>query len=233
MNCRLITSTAAIALALLSPIARADLVLSGKTTGSFESIPIVPSTATVTITNNAVTNTALFETGDPYPPSTLPTSILFQGEDFADVTSGMPIDVGLFTIHNGIDYLGSDADDAVFDLGLDLSSPSVDSFLLTKFTFDIVNTPNAPGLQPDQFGVTFNQPSPIVIDDYDVQFHVVFSPPVITVPEGGTTTRGDVYVTFTPVPEPSTYALWGAMLVGGVILYRRLGREPKGATGAA
>jgi hypothetical protein len=221
MNCRLLSliPTAAIGLAFLGSTARADLVLSGETTGSFVDMG-QPNT---TVVNNPGADTALWESGIPEPPSTLQTSILFQGQDFTDVTSGEAIDVGLFTIHNGIDELHSTADTAVFNLGLALTSPSSSDVALTTFTFDINNTPNNPSLKPDQYGVTFTEPGPEVIDGNLVQFNVVFSPPIISVGEGMTTTRGDVFVTFTPVPEPSTYALWGALLVGGIIVYRRFG----------
>jgi hypothetical protein len=223
--------TAALGLALLGTTAKADLVLSGETTGSFESAPITPSTATVTITNDSTTDTALWQSGVGDPGA--PTSILFQGEDFVDVTSGMPIDVGLFTIHNGIDELGTTADDAFFDLGLNLTTPVTESVFLTTFDFGINNTPNNPSLKPDTYSVNFTEPPPMYVDDYLVKFNVVFSPPVIAVGEGDTTTRGDVFVTFTPVPEPSTYALWGALLLGGIIAYRRLGMTPKGMREAA
>jgi hypothetical protein len=217
MNYRLLIPTAALALAMLAPTVRAELILSGETTGSFEDLG-QPNT---TVTNDSSTDTAFWESGIPFPPTTLPTSILFQGQTFVDVVSGEPIDVGLFTIHNGIDLAGSTAPAALFDLGLSLTSPVIDAFGLTTFSFNIDNTLNDPTLLPDQYSVTFNQPPLMYIDNNLVRFTVVFSPPVVTVPEGGTTTRGDVFVTFTPVPEPSTYALWGVLLVAGIVAYGR------------
>jgi hypothetical protein len=223
--------TAAMGLAILAPMAKADLSISGKTTGSFETVTIVPPTATVTIVNNSALDSALWETGVPAVGG--PTSILFQGQDFTDVTSGEAIDVGLFTIHNGIDFVGTDADDAFFDLGLDLTSPVSDTLLLTTFDFGIVNTPNMGTLVPDHYTVAFSPPPPMIIDGNLVKFAVVFAPPVLTVGEGDTITRGDVTVAFTPVPEPATYALWGALLIGGVIAYRRFGPMSRDVSGVA
>ena len=206
-------------LALLASSARADLTLSGNSTGSFDDL----SQPNTTIVNAADGTSATWTSGIPVPPTTLPTSIMFNSQTFTDVTSGQPIDVGIFQIHNGIDKVGSTATTATFNLGLNITSPNMESLPLSTFVFSIDNTINGPTLVPDQFGVTFTKPAPVVIDGNLVKFDVVFAPPSPTDPEGATVTRGDIFVSFTPVPEPSTYALWGALLVGGLIAYRRFG----------
>jgi hypothetical protein len=229
MNKRLLSliPTAAMGLALLAPSARADLTLSGNSTGSFDDL----SQPNTIVTNAADGSSALWVSGIPTPPSMEPTMIQFSSQTFTDVTSGQPIDVGLFTIHNGIDNAGSTAATAIFNLGLNITSPAFGPLALSTFTFAIDNTLNGPTMVPDQFGVTFDQPAPVVIDGNLVKFNIVFAPPTTTVPEGASVTRGDIFVTFTPVPEPSTYALWGVLLVGGLIAYRRLGMS-KGIAGA-
>jgi hypothetical protein len=218
-------------LALLGSTARADLSLSGETTGSFQSEVTTPP-VTVTITNSSPTS-AEFQTGVPSPSTTPPTSITFTGDNFSDITSGEPLDVGIFTIFNGTDLIGTDASDAFFNLGLSLTSPTTESVALTTIDFGIVNTANHGGDVPDVYTVSFVEPSPIVVGGELLKFNVVFAPPTISINEESSVTRGDVFVTFTPVPEPSTYALWGALLVGGIIVYRRFGTMSKGVAGAA
>lgn len=207
-------TAAALGLALLVPAANAQLLLSGSTTGSF----VDPSLPNTTVTNTPTT--ALFSTGIPDTGS-FQTSILFQNSTFVNAASGDPIQVGAFTITNGVTLLGSAAATATFNLGLQLTSPVATSFGLTQFVFAIDNTPNGPGGVPDSFGVSFVQPAPIWIDGTLVTFHVVYEPSETVVPEGSSIVRGDIYATFSPVPEPSTYALWGSALLIGVVAWRR------------
>lgn len=210
-------------------VAHAQLTLSGSTTGWFTDFG-QPNT---TVTNAPDGSSALFATGIPYGSSTQ-SMIKFDAQSFTDVSSGEPIHVGLFTITNGVTLLGSAASQAEFNLGLKLTSPTSENLALTAFTFNIDNTPNqgtggAGGVVPDQFGVSFSQPAPMWIDNTLVKFTVVYDPMTTTVPEGSSVVRGDVYVTFTPVPEPSTYAIGGALLLVGLVAYRRFRRTPSDA----
>lgn len=218
---------AAFGLALAGSLAHAELLLSGSTTGSF----VDPSLPNTTVVNAADGSSASFTTGIPTPPNTTPTSISFSNNTFANVSSGENIQVGLFTIHNGSDNLGSDAAHATFNLGLNLTSPVMSTMLLTPIDFAIDNTPNTAGGVPDTFAATFSQPAPMWINGYKVWFKLNFTPTDIVVPENSTVVKGDVTVYFTPVPEPATYAMFGAALLIGLVVYRRF-RGDKSLPGA-
>lgn len=217
MHCRIRSLfAAALGLALMGSLAHAQLLLSGHTTGSFTDLA-EPNT---TVSNSGDGSWASFKTGVPVEGSTQ-SVIEFNNETFTDVGSGEPIQVGLFNITNGMTEIGSGAHTAAFDLGLQLTSPTMQAVALTQITFSIDHTPNLPGSVPDTFSASFTQPNAIKIGDYLVQFHVNFDPAEFQVGENTTTQRGDVTVTFTPVPEPSTYAAWGAALLVGLVAYRR------------
>lgn len=208
---------AALGLALMGSLAHAQLALSGDTTGSFVDL----AEANTTVTNGPDGAWATFETGIPVSGS-FKSKIAFASASFTDVHSGEPIQVGLFDITNGMTKIGSGAPTAQFNLGLNLSSPTMQAVALTTITFHIDHTVNLPGAGiPDIFAVSFNQPAPQVIAGYLVQFHVNFEPTIFQVAENATVQRGDVTVTFTPVPEPATYAAWGAALLVGLVAFRR------------
>lgn len=208
---------AALGLALTGSLAHAQLQLSGHTTGSFDDL----AEANTTVSNGAGGTWATFATGIPVSGSTQ-SKIEFVNGTFTDVASGDPIQVGLFTITNGMTEIGSGAPTARFNLGLQLSSPTFDAVALSTITFHIDHTPNLPASNPDLFAVTFDQPSLQKIGNYLVQFHVNFSPTEFPVEENTSVQRGDVTVTFVPVPEPATYAMWGAALLVGLVAYRRI-----------
>ena len=83
-----------------------------------------------------------------------------------------------------------------------------------------MNLPNT-GI-PDTFAVSFAQPAPLLIQDFLVQFHVNVDPLEFQIAENATIQKGDITVTFTPVPEPSTYAAWGVALLVGFVAFRRV-----------
>jgi hypothetical protein len=208
---------AALGLTLTASLAQAQLSLSGHTTGWFDD-PGLPNT---TVINGAGGSSASFTTGVPYAPNTIPTSIKFANNTFAGVNSGDTIQLGVFTIHNGSDLLGTDASNANFHFGLQLTAPLAQTINLGPINFAIDNTPNGPGGVPDTFVVSFVQPAMQIIDNHKVWFHINFTPLALVIPENTTMVKGDVTVTFQPVPEPSTYALWGAALLVGLVGYRR------------
>ncbi|ACB77622.1 choice-of-anchor K domain-containing protein [Opitutus terrae] len=210
------TSALALGLVLTAAAANAQLLLSGHTTGSFQDL----SEANTTVTNAGDGSSATFQTGIATTGSTQ-SRIEFQNATFSDVGSGEPIQVGLFNITNGVTELGSGAPTAQFNLGLELNSPEMQQLVLSTITFHIDHTPNRPGAVPDTFAVTFNQPAPVKIQNTLVQFHVNVDPSEFPIAENGTIQKGDITVTFTPVPEPSTYAACGAALLVGLIGYRR------------
>lgn len=207
---------AALGLALTFSAAHAQLMLSGHTTGSFVDL----TEENTTVTNGADGSWANFQTGIPMRGSTQ-SRIEFTNSEFTNVTSGQPIQVGLFSITNGDTQLGSGAPTALFNLGVNLTTPEARELALTQLTFHIDHTPNRPDAVPDTFSATFAQPSAVKVGDTLVQFHVNFDPAEFQIAENATVQRGDVTVSFTPVPEPSTYAAFGAALLLGVIAYRR------------
>ena len=198
--------------------ASAQLMLSGRTTGSFDDL----SQPNTTVTNASDGSFAVYKTGIPAMGS-FQSSIVFNNATFDNVSSGDAIQVGLFTVTNGIAQIGSSANSAVFHLNLELTSPEMQSLALSDFTFTLNHTPNLPDYTdvPDNYGVTFTPPATTMVNGQKVWFDVVVDPASFSLDEGTSTVTGAVYVHFTPVPEPSTYALCGAALLGGLILYRR------------
>lgn len=217
-------------LALTCSLANAQLLLSGYTKGSFVDLA-EPNT---TVTNAGDGSWATFETGIPVTGSTT-SRIHFANDTFTDVAAGGVIQVGLFEIRNGMTEIGSGAHNALFDLGLQITSPHWQEIALTQIAFSIDHTPNLPGAVPDTFSASFMQPSAVKVGDYLVQFQVNFDPLEFQVPENTVTQRGDISVTFTPVPEPSTYAAFGAALLVGLVAFRRFrgAKSPAGLPAAA
>ena len=210
-------SALAFGLALTCTVANAQLLLSGNTTGSFVDL----AEANTTVSNAADGSWATFHTGIPVSGSTQ-SKIDFANVTFTDVGSGEPIQAGLFTITNGMTKIGSGAHTAQFNFGLKLTSPTSQSLAITTIMFEIDHTPNVAGAKPDTFSVSYNQPAPVKIQNTLVQFHVNVTPLDFQVAENATVQKGDITVTFTPVPEPATYAAWGAVLLVGFVAYRRV-----------
>jgi len=182
--------------------------------------------ANTTVNNAADGSWATFHTGIPVLGSTQ-SKIDFTNVTFSNVKSGDPVQVGFFDITNGMTKIGSGAQSARFNVGLQLTSPVWKTVAISQILFHIDNTVNpakGPGI-PDVFGVSFDQPAPIKVLNTLVQFHVSVDPQVFQVSENATIRKGDITVTFmplTPVPEPATYAAWGAALLVGFVAYRRI-----------
>lgn len=207
-------------LTLLGSAASAALVLSGNTAGAFEG---VSSGATV-ITNSPDGMSASFRTGVPVGGS-FKSGILFSGENFAGISDGDVFSLGMFTYYNGITRIGTSSADAMFDFMIHLDNPVVSSFLLTTVHFGIDATVNSPeSLIPDQFTASFTQPAPVLIDGTWVTFTINGLPDVSLVKENTWVELAEVTVNFrsmSPVPEPSTYGLCGAVALMGLAGYRR------------
>lgn len=211
-------SLLALGLALNASVAHAQLLLSGQTTGSFVDL----AEANTTVTNAPDGSSASFHTGIPVMGSTQ-SKIDFTNVSFSNVGSGDPLQVGLFNITNGMTAIGSGAPTAKFNIGLQLVSPEVQTLAIATIMFHIDHTPNLPsGGIPDTFSVSFSQPAPIKIQNTLVQFHVNVDPADFQLAENATVQKGDITVSFTPVPEPATYALWGSVLLIGFVAYRRI-----------
>ena len=211
---------AASGLALAFSLAHAQLMLSGHTTGAFEDLG-QPHT---TVSNAPDGSWAHFATGVAATGSTQ-TMIDFTNAAFTNVSAGDPIQVGLFTIKNGRTLIGTGQPHAKFQLGLTVTSPEFNNDASSVIMFNIDHTVNTGGGVPDIFDVTVSQPAPVTIANYLVHFTVHFNPADFQVHEDSTVQRGDVYVTFTPVPEASTFAIGGAVLLLGLIAFRRFRRN--------
>jgi hypothetical protein len=205
-------------LLLFASDASAQLLLSGRTTGSFANLA-QPNT---TVNNASDGSFAVFKTGIPAPGS-FKSSIVFSNETFTNVSSGDAIQVGLFVITNGITKLGTGAPTAVFNLGLELTSPEAQSLVLSQFTFTITHTPNLPDYTnvPDSYAVTFTVPPSTTVAGRHVWFDVVVDPAEFSLSEGSSTVKGALYVHFSPVPEPAIYGAAAGVLLGGLICWRR------------
>jgi PEP-CTERM motif len=195
------------------------LTLSGNTTGKFEGT----SSGNTVITNAVDGSSASFRTGVPVAGS-FKSGIVFTGDTFANVHSGDTFALGLVTYYNGITKIGTSSANALFDFSINLTDPALGSIPLTQVKFGIDATINTPqNLKPDVFTASFTQPAPVLIDGTWVTFHINDLPPVTSVKENTWVQLADVTVTFlSPVPEPATYGLMGALGLMGIAGYRRL-----------
>lgn len=206
---------------LLAPSAQAQLLLTGKVTGSFTDLP-GPNT---TIVNGPGGSFASFKSGIPEHATDKQTAVEFAQKDFTDIGPGL-VASDLFKITNGRTLLHSTATSAHFDLWLTLTSPVSQSTLLTPISFTIENTPNGPDplAVDDVYGISSSPIAPFKIDDTWVQF--TFSAPAgVIIHENESAVVGNLYVTFTPVPEPATYGLIGASVLAGLVMLRTLRRR--------
>lgn len=219
---------ALLAVGLVSTAAHAQLLLSGTVNGTFTDLG-QPNT---TVVNDPVGNTAMFSTGVPASATDTQTSITFTGSDFVNIGPG-PVALGMFEIVNGITLAGTAAPTATFNLGLTLVSPEASSGLLTMVTFDIDNTLNDPATVPDIFGTSFASIPSMYVAGYKVDFSLIFAPDPLVVPEGSNAFTGDLYATFTPVPEPGSFALVGVGMLAGCAALRRRRPQPASLTCAA
>lgn len=209
-------SSLTIAFLFSGAVASAQLMLTGHTTGSFDDL----SQPNTTVVNSADGSSASFRTGIPVAGSTQ-SSVAFTNVNFTNVESGEPIQVGLFNIVNGMTEIGSGQQTAVFNLGLELTGPESLSLAIGSINFHIDHTPNLPSLIPDTFAVSFDQPPPVLIQDMLVQFHISVDPLEFPLAENASIRKGDITATFTPVPEPGTYALGASALLMGLVACRR------------
>ena len=207
----------ALGAALLATPAHAQLSLTGNLTGKFTDVP-GPNT---TIVNGPGGSFASFKSGIPEHSWDLQTAVTFTQKNFVNVTGGLVAD-NIFTITNGRTLLHSTATAAHFDLWLNLIAPVTHSSLLTPVAFTITNTPNGPDPHSvdDSYTISASPIAPLKINNQWVQF-TFSAPPSISIHEDHSATVGSLWVTFTPVPEPSTYAAMGAALLVGLVLVRR------------
>lgn len=216
---------ATLGVAVALPSTHAQLLLTGSTYGEF----VDPGLAHTTVSNGAVVSA--FQSGVPFRPNApyfdTKTSITYTGSSFADIGDGDILDLGLLKIVNGVTKLKTTAGSASMDLYLDLAELA--PFKLTTLSFSIDNTSNN-GVSniPDLFYVGHTLVNPFKVDGRTVTLDLQFTNPALSVGSGAAIGEGmfaldGIYaiVHFSPVPEASTYALWGAVLLVGAVLVRR------------
>lgn len=217
----------ALCAALFATVAQAQLMIDGKLTGNFTNA-LGPNDS---MYNAPDGSSAWFKSGIPYTADSVPTQIAFTQKNFAGVSGGLVADE-IFQITNGRNHGGSTATSAAFDLWVTLTAPEAYTSLLTPISFMIENTENVGGLINDNYTITAGPIAPFVYAGHWVKFEFV-APDWITIPENQTASAGALYVSFTPVPEPSTYAAIGAALLVGVIGYRTYRRRQSETIAAA
>jgi hypothetical protein len=210
---------AALAASLLSSIAHAQLLLSGRITGIFTDSPGLHDT----IYNAPDGSYASFKSGVPEHSGFPQTMVEFSQQSFTDIGPGLVAD-NIFKVTNGRNWLGTTADAAHFDLWVELTSPESHSSLLTPVSFTINNTPNGNTNIDDAYHVSSSPIAPFKIDNTMVQFKFT-APSSFSLHENNAGFVGTLWVNFTPVPEPSTYALTGAGLLLGAALFRAMRRR--------
>lgn len=215
-------ATSAFGLAALLPAAHGQLTLSGSSFGTF----LDPTHANTVVTNG--TPVSLFESGIPWRASDNATSIQFTGDTFTDVGNGERLDLGRIDITNGMTLLGSTATSAAMDLYLNLPENGIADFKLTTLMFAVDNTANHGDAVPDLFLIGHSRANTLIIDGRAVTFDLRVTTPSFMTSPGSAIAEGSAaaeelyaYVHFTPVPEPSTYALWGTGLLAGLVALRR------------
>lgn len=209
---------AALGFAALLPSAHAQLTLSGSTRGEF-----TWANSIFSLIDNGPVVSHLY-TG----LSLVPTKITFTGDTFAGVGAGDTFDLGTVKIKNGINISNTTATFAEMDLYLDLPSNGVSDFKLTTLQFAIENTPNA-GYAPDVFYIGYTGPEALWIDGQKLTFALSFTDPDFNLPPGeeikelkSETVGLRANFSFTPVPEPSTYAAFAALGLLALGAHRRL-----------
>lgn len=215
-------AASALGLAVGLPAAHAQMTFSGSTYGTF----VDPDHAFTTVTNGAPVS--LFASGDAYRPVDTQTSIAFTGSSFSDVGIGDQLDLGNIDITNGRTLLGSTAKWATMDLYLNLPEQGVVDFKLATLLFAIDSTANNGTGVPDLFLVDLNGANSLTVDGKELNFDLQLTNPAFAIGNGASIgeTASDSFgiyanISFTPVPEPSTYALAGAALLIGFIIRRR------------
>lgn len=213
-------------------VAHAQLELVGTTYGTFsDAVGGVDMIAN----GNPIST---FSTGTPWKSPR--TSIKFSGDagpsSFDLSGDGDQDNFGKISITNGSDLIGTDATSVSMDLFADFTNIGLSNFDLTTLTFTLTNTPDGstPGGVPDNYQIAYTPLSSFTYHNVMVSFTLLnvgdpnsfFNPGGRWINEGKLGSEniilGVTETVLNPVPEPSTYALWGCvLLLGAVILKRR------------
>jgi hypothetical protein len=131
--------------------------------------------------------------------------------------------------------MGTDYDGVSMDLFADFTNIGLMNFDLTTLTFNFVNTPNGsmPGGVPDDYAITigpinsFTYHNVLVsftllnVGDPDSFFNAAGRPIAEKKFASENIILGVTETVLNPVPEPSTYALWGCVLLLGAVFLKR------------
>ncbi len=206
--------------------------LTGSVYGDFN--PLMPGDRGydhTTITDSAIDS--LFTSGDAADAEG-PTQLRLIDTSFTDVASGGVLAQDFLWLKNGNNFLGTTADHATVDLMLDLPDYGLIGHYLSTIHIGINNTLNeGQGGTPDVYFVT-NAPAPASLDVGDMRLWFTLTFPGFDVPPGteiiehGEGLTGLLTVTFTPIPEPSTYALMGMAVLGVAVVVRRFRAQKTG-----
>jgi hypothetical protein len=165
---------------------------------------------------NSADGDASFHTGKAVSNS-FQSGVNFNSATFSNLSVGDELSLGMLTYYNGITTIGTSSGNAVLDLYLQLTDPESSRILLTAMTFGIDATTNTWGnLIPDNYTVSFTQPSEAWIGGEWIKFSITGFPPVTSLAENTWENIGSLTFTSTagttmPVPEGGVTGLFLAM----------------------
>jgi hypothetical protein len=232
---------AATGLALTGLIAHAQLI-SGSSQGAF--INPLPPTGNVQVFNpssGTFSTLSNFYTGNASPGSnsTSQTGVTFFGTLFSPLSLTLnplaatgPIGVGYFVYSNGNTVIGTTVDTIDFSLKLDFTASGGPLINATPFTIKLDGGAAGPSFVDNQFTISNPGVGSFTLGATTYNYSFSFDTTSVIIPEAGSGLQSsavdNLYITFTAVPEPSTYALSGVLALGGIVALRRFRR--KGAT---
>ena len=212
--------------ALAAPVARAQLI-TGKFWGKFE--PLLPGDRGFAFTS--ITNTpfqSIFRTGQQLHGGGV-TTLTFTDRLFSHKGDGDLLGVNFLTLLNAPTLESTTADHAFVDVFMNVPAHGIHNWLLTTLDIGIDNTLNTgSGGIPDLFLIAFTPLNSFTFGTTKVSFSLDFPPgfevsPGAQIPERHSAKTGELFVHMaSTVPEPSTYAAWGALLLLGLAGYRRV-----------
>ncbi len=212
--------------ALAAPTARAQLI-TGRFWGKFE--PLLPGDRGFGFTS--ITNApfqSIFRTGQQVGGGGV-TTLTETSRSFSGKGNGDLLGANFLTMLNAPTIVSTTADHAFVDIFMNVPAHGIHNWLLTTLDIGIDNTLNTgSGGIPDLFLIAFTPLNSFTFGTTKVSFSLDFPPgfevsPGAQIPERHSARTGELFVHFaSAVPEPSTYAAWGALLLMGVAGWRKI-----------
>jgi hypothetical protein len=212
--------------ALAAPVARAQLI-TGKFWGKFE--PLLPGDrgfGFTSITNTSVQS--IFRTGQQFGGGGV-TTLTFTDRLFSGKGDGDLLGANFLNLLNAPTRADTAADHAFVDIFMNIPAHGIHNWLLTTLDIGVDNTLNiGSGGIPDLFLISFAPLNSFTFGTTKVSFSLDFPPgfevsPGAQIPERHSARTGELFVHFaSAIPEPSTYAAWGALLLLSLAGYRRI-----------